>query len=106
MKQTISEMAAAAIHELNKGTLIFARQMKSGELDAAVGDKAYLSAVRKLKTWSKSYFSNFGDVSQIAEFDREGWEQEIETANERFGKVLKHYAKAVGAEFFNEQKKT
>jgi hypothetical protein len=106
MSKTVTEKAIDAINELNKGALIMARQMKSGELDAATGDKAYLSAVGKLKTWSKSYFSNFGDVSQIAEFEREGWEQEIETANERFGKVLKHYAKAVGAEFVNEQKKT
>jgi hypothetical protein len=99
MKQTVTEKAIDAINELNKSGLIMARQMKSGELDAATGDKAYLSAVGKLKAWSKSYFSNFGDVSQIAEFEREGWEQEIETANDRFGKVLKHYAKAIGAEF-------
>jgi hypothetical protein len=99
MGKTITEKAVDAINELNKAALIMARQMKSGELDAATGDKAYLSAVGKLKAWSKSYFSNFGDGAQIAEFEREGLEQEIETANERFGKVLKHYAKAVGAEF-------
>ncbi len=99
MTKTITEKAIDAINELNKAALIMARQMKMGELDVATGDRVYLSAVRKLKACSKSYLSNFGDGSQIAEFERGEWEREIETANDRFGKVLKRYAKAVGAEF-------
>jgi hypothetical protein len=99
MKKTISEKAVDAVNELNKSALILARQMKSGELDKAKGDKAYLSAQRKMKTWRKSLFAKFGEYRQLDEFNRSDLEQELETANERYDKVLRHYAKAVGAEF-------
>ena len=54
-KKTITEKAVAAINELNKSALILARQMKSGEIDKTKGDKAYLSARRKLKTSAKVF---------------------------------------------------
>ncbi len=99
MKLTIAEKAVAAINQLNKSALILARQMKSGELDKAKGDNAYQSAQRKTKTWRKSLFADFGELRQLDEFNRSDLEQELETANNRFGRVLKHYAKAVGASF-------
>ncbi len=40
MNKTITEKAVAAINELNKAGLIWARQMKSGDLDKVKGDKA------------------------------------------------------------------
>jgi hypothetical protein len=99
MKKTISEKAVDAINELNKSALLMARQMKSGELDKTLGDKAYLSAHRKVKTWRKSQYADFGEWKQLDEFNCSDLEQELETANERYCKVLKHYAKAVGVEF-------
>ncbi len=102
MKQTITENAINAINELNKAALIMARQMKPGELDKAKGDIAYLSAHRKVKTFRRAYFNRTADfehLRQLQEFDRSDLPGEIETANKRFGKVLKHYANAVGASF-------
>ncbi len=57
MNQSIIEKAIDAINELNKSALIFARQMKSGELNKPVADKAVLSAQRKVTTWRKAYFA-------------------------------------------------
>jgi hypothetical protein len=102
MKQPITEKAIDAINELNKAALIFARQMKSGELDKSKGDIAYDSAHRKVKTFRTAYFNRTADfehLRQLQEFDCSDLQGELETANNRFGKVLKHYAKAVGAEF-------
>ncbi len=98
----MTDKAIDAINELNKAALIMARQMKSGELDAATGDKVYLSAHRKVKAVRRNYFSRASDfehLRQLEEFSRSDLESELETANDRFGKVLKHYAKAIGAEF-------
>ncbi len=102
MKKTISEKAIAAINELNKSALIMARQMKNGELDKALGDKAYLSAQRKVKTWKNSYFCRTATDNhfwELEDFDRSKLEKELETANERYGKVLRHYAKEVSWNF-------
>jgi hypothetical protein len=102
MKKTISEKATAAINELNKSALIMARQMKNGELDKALGDKAYLSAQRKVKTWRNAYYGRTAadnHLRQLREFDSSGLEKELETADERYGKVLRHYAKAVSWNF-------
>jgi hypothetical protein len=98
MKKTISEKAIAAINELNTSALIMARQMKNGELDKALGDKAYLSAHRKVKTFHNSYFcrtATDNHLWELKDFDRSTLEKELETAYERYGKVLRHYAKAV-----------
>ncbi len=102
MRETITEKAVTAINELNKSALVLARQMKSGELNKPVADKAVLSAQRKVTTWRKAYFartSAFGHLPQLQEFHNSNLQEELETANTRFGKVLKHFAKAVGAEF-------
>jgi hypothetical protein len=102
MKKTISEKAVDAINELNKTALLMARQMKNGELDKALGDKAYLSAQRKIKTWHNAYYSRTAapyHLRQLREFDCSTLEKELETANERYGKVLRHYAKAVSWNF-------
>ncbi len=102
MKQPITEKAIDAINELNKAALILARQMKSGELDKAKGDVAYHSAHRKVKTFRRAYFNRTADfehLKQLQEFDRSNLQDELDAANIRFGKVLKHYAKAVGAAF-------
>jgi hypothetical protein len=102
MKKTISEKAIDAINELNKSALTMARQMKNGELDKALGDKAYLSAQRKVKTWKKSYFcltATDNHLWELEDFDRSALEKELETADDRYGKVLRHYAKAVGWNF-------
>jgi hypothetical protein len=102
VKKTILEKAVAAINELNKSALIMARQMKNGELDKTLGDKAYLSAQRKIKTWRNAYLSRTDapyHSRQLREFDCSLIEKELEIASERYGKVLKHYAKAVGVEF-------
>jgi hypothetical protein len=102
MKKTISEKAIDAVNELNKSALVMARQMKSGELDKVLGDKAYLSAQRKIKTWHNAYFCRSAadnHLRQRREFDSSGIEKELETANERYGKVLRHYAKAVDWNF-------
>ncbi len=102
MRETITEKAATAINELNKSALVLARQMKSGELNKPVADKAVLSAQRKVTTWRKAYFartSAFDHLPQLQEFHNSNLREELETANTRFGNVLKHFAKAVGAEF-------
>ncbi len=102
MKKTISEKAIDAINESNKSALVMARQMKSGELDKALGDKAYSSAQRKYKTWKNAYFCRSAannHLRELREFDISGLEKELETASERYGKVLRHYAKAVGWNF-------
>jgi dsDNA-specific endonuclease/ATPase MutS2 len=102
MKKTISEKAIDAINESNKSALVMARQMKSGELDKDLGDKAYSSAQRKFKTWRNAYFSRTDAENHLRErreFDRSTLEKELDTASERYGKVLRHYAKAVGVEF-------
>ncbi len=102
MKKTISEKAINAVNELNKTALLMARQMKTGALDKVLGDKAYLSAQRKVKTFHKSYFCRTATPDHLWElttFDRSNLEKELETANERYGKVLRHYAKTVGWNF-------
>ncbi len=102
MKKTITEKAVTAINELNKAALIMARQMKSGEIDKVLADKAIFAAQRKTKTANNSYFARTDDAShlqQIREFHHSHMYEELETANKRFGKVLKHYAKAVGVDF-------
>ena len=102
MKEPISEKAVAAINELNHVALIMARQMKSGELDKPVADQAIFSAQRKVRVFRRAYFSRtsgFDHLPQLQEFHRSELGGELETANTRFGNVLKHYAAAVGAEF-------
>lgn len=102
MKQTISEKAETAIVELNRAALLLARQMKSGNLDKPLADKSIFSANRKVRIWRKAYFARTSDLNhlpQLQEFHNADTQKELETANERFGRVLKHYAKAVGAEF-------
>ena len=108
MKEPISEKAVAAINELNRVALIMARQMKSGELDKPVADKAIVSAQRKARVLHNAYFSRKEHFSlaasnehlrQLTDFNESGMFDEFNTANTRFGKVLKHYAKAVEAEF-------
>jgi hypothetical protein len=102
MKKTISEKAVDAVNELNKTALVMARQMKSGELDKALGDKAYLSAQRKVRTFRNSYFcrtATDNHLWELEDFDRSTLEKELEAANERYGKVLRHYAKAVSWNF-------
>jgi uncharacterized protein YjgD (DUF1641 family) len=102
MKKTISEKAVDAANELNKTALLMARQMKSGELDKVLGDKAYLSAQRKVKTFRNSYFcrtATDNHLWELEDFNRSTLEKELEAANERYGKVLRHYAKAVSWNF-------
>jgi hypothetical protein len=102
MKKTISEKAIDAVNELNKTALLMARQMKSGELDKALGDKAYLSAQRKVRTFRNSYFCRTATDSHLWEFTTfrsSGLEKELEAANDRYGKVLRHYAKEVSWNF-------
>jgi hypothetical protein len=102
MKKTISEKAIDAINELNKSALLMARQMKNGELNATLSDKAYLSAQRKVRTWRNAYYCRTAadnHLRQLREFDSSGLEKELETADERYGKVLRHYAKAVSWNF-------
>ncbi len=99
MKKTISEKAVEAINQLNQTALLMHKQMKSSEFNLQIADKAYLSAHRKVKSWRKSFFLSFTNSQQMSEFNRSGLERELETANDRFGRVLKHYARAVGAEF-------
>ena len=108
MKEPISEKAVAAINELNRAALIMARQMKSGELDKPVADKGIVSAQRKARALHNAYFSRKEHFSlaasnehlrQLTDFSQSGMWNEFKTANDRFNKVLKHYAKAVGAEF-------
>ncbi|MCA1625045.1 MAG: hypothetical protein LC768_13645 [Acidobacteria bacterium] len=99
MKLTISEKAVAAINQLNQTALLMHRQMESGELNPKAVDKAYNSAHRKVAIWQKSQYADFGAWTQLSEFHQSGLEQKLDEANERFGRVLKHYAKAVGADF-------
>ncbi len=99
MKLTISEKAVAAINQFNQTAMLMHRQMESGELNPKAVDKAYNSAHRKMAIWRKSQYAEFGAGGQVDQFNRSGLEFELDAANERFGRVLKHYAKAVGAEF-------
>jgi hypothetical protein len=106
VKKTISEKAIAAINGLNKSALIMARQMKNGELNATLGDKAYLSVQRKCRTFRSSYFcrtATDNHLWELKDFDRSTLEKELEAANVRYGEVLRHYAKAVGWNFQENQ---
>ncbi len=106
MKLTISEKAVAAINQLNQTALLMHRQMVSGELSREVVDKAYRSARRKEAISLKSQFADFGAWGQLDDFHRSGLESELDTARGRFDKVLKHYAKAVGADLTPFESKT
>ncbi len=102
MKKTITEKAVAAINELNKAALIMARQMKSGEIDKPLADKSIFAAQRKSRTANNAYYARTDNAShsqQIREFDHFHMSEELETTENRFNKVLKHYAKAVGVDF-------
>jgi hypothetical protein len=101
MKQTVTEKAIDAINELNKAGLIMARQMKSGELDKPSADKVIFAAQRKSKSVRNSYCRDDGEehCRQVMEYIGSELHTEFNMVNNRFGKVLKHYAKAVGAEF-------
>ncbi len=102
MKLTIVEKAENAIDELNQTALLLHRQMKSGEPDKETADKAICGATRKVKTFRRAYFArttDFEHLRELQEFNISELDGELETANSRFGKVLKHYAKAVGADF-------
>jgi hypothetical protein len=99
MKLTISEKAVAAINQLNQTALLMHRQMKSGELNREVVDRAYNSARRKEAISRKSQYADFGAWAQLDEYHRSGLELELDVASDRFDRVLKHYAKAVGADF-------
>jgi hypothetical protein len=102
MRKTITEKAVTAINELNKAALIMARQMKSGEIDKALADKSIFAAQRKSRTANNAYFARTDDAShlqQIREFHHLHMYEELEIAENRFNKVLKHYAKAVGVDF-------
>jgi hypothetical protein len=102
MKQTIIEKAVEAINDLNSAAMLMHRQIKTGELDKSEGDIAYQSAHRKVKTFRRAYFSRTADfehLNQLQEFNRSDLQGELDAANNRFGKVLKHYANAVGVKF-------
>jgi hypothetical protein len=101
MRLTITEKAVAAINQLNKSALILARQMKSGELDKPAADKVIFAAQRKSKSVCNSYCRDDGEehCRQVMEYIGSELHTEFNMVNNRFGKVLKHYAKAVGAEF-------
>lgn len=102
MKQTITQKAESARDALDQAAVAMHRQMKSGELDKELADKDISFAQRKVKTWRNAYFARTYDLNhlpQVQEFHRSPLETELETANERFGRVLKHYAQTVGAEF-------
>jgi hypothetical protein len=101
MKLTISEKVETAIDELNRAAMFMHRQMKSGELDKAAADKVIFAAQKKSKSVRNSYCRNAGEAHcrQVMEYIGSELHTEFNMVNNRFGKVLKHYAKAVGAEF-------
>ena len=102
MKKTIEEKALAAINALNWSAVVMHRQMKSGELNQTAADKEITKAQRKAKAFKKLFFARTSkpeDFSHIQAFCGSDLEAEYKEASERFGKVLKHYAKAVGARF-------
>ncbi len=105
-KKTIAEKAVAAINQLNQTALLMHRQMKSGELNRKVADKAYRSARRKEAILRKAPYADSNTLAQLDEFYRSGLESEFYTASERFDKVLKHYAMAVGADLTPFESKT
>ena len=109
MKETILEKAEIAINELNQAALLMHRQMKSGELNKSIADKAIFRAQQKAKICSNAYFSRKYDPTldrEREEFNRLNMADEVTIANERFGRVLKHFAKAVGAEFIPAKSQT
>ncbi len=76
--------------------------MKSGELNKPLADKAIVSAQHKVKVFRRAYFArtnSFDHLPQLQEFHRSELGGELETANARFGNVLKRFAEAVGAEW-------
>lgn len=107
-QQTIKQKAEIAIDGLNYAAIVMHRQMKSGELNKAEADKYILRAQRKARATHNAYFSrkeHFDSASckehlrQIAEFGQSELYDEFKHVYDRFGKVLKHYAQAVGAKF-------
>ncbi len=101
MKLTISEKVETAIDELNRAAMFMHRQMKSGELDKPSADKFIFAAQKKVKSIRNSYCRDSGEAHcrQVMEFIGSELHTEFNMVNNRFGRVLKHYAKAVGAEF-------
>jgi len=69
MRGTITEKAATAINELNKSALVLERQMKSGELNKPIADKAVISAQRKVRTWRKDFTA--GEIYEIGQYYNE-----------------------------------
>jgi hypothetical protein len=102
MKLTIKQKAESAVDALDWAAVTMHRQMKSNELDQAKADKEIFSAQRKVGTFKNAYFArtlNITHLPQLREFHHSDLLTKIEIAYERFGRVLKHYAKAVGADF-------
>jgi hypothetical protein len=105
MKQTIVEKAEIAIGALNEAALLMHRQMKSGEIDKTEGDKYIFPAQKKAKAVQTAYFKRTTSEGtgehrrQMTEFDQSGLFDDFKHTYDRFGKVLKHYAKAARAAF-------
>jgi len=108
MRKTILQTSEIAIEKLNKTAVLMHRQMKSGNLDQETADKHISRAQRAVETFRRAYFRKTSDrdhLRQLIEADNLNAPGDVKTANDRFGRVLKHYAKAVGAEFIDVSEK-
>lgn len=102
MRKTILQTGETAIEKLNKTAVLMRRQMKSCELDQRTADKHILAAQKAAVSFRRAYFRrtpNPDHLLQLIEAHSSNLLDDVETAYNRFGRVLKHYAEAVGAEF-------
>lgn len=96
---TIKEKAEIARDALNQAALVMTRQMESGELDKQAADVFIDDAEKKAKRCHNSYFSKNANLRQLEAARLENSIDELIAARDKFGAVLKNYAKAVGVPF-------
>jgi beta-xylosidase len=102
MRKTIIQTGETAIEKLNQTAVLLHRQMKSARLNQTEADKHISAAQKAARAFSRAYFRRTSDgehLRQLEAANRDGIVSDFQTANERFGRVLKHFAWSVGAKF-------
>jgi len=106
MRKTIIQAGETAIEKLNQAAVLLHKQMKSAKLNQIEADKHILKAQSAARAFSRAYFRRSASLDHLRQLEaawRDGIADDVQTAYDRFGKVLKHFAWSVGAEFQNEK---
>jgi beta-xylosidase len=105
MRKTIIQTGEDAILKLNQTAVLMHRQMKSCQLNQTEADKHISAAQKAARAFSRAYFRRTASLEHLRQLEaarRDGIIEDFQTANERFGRVLKHFAWSVGAKFQTE----